>query len=133
MAVLFAVFTEEESKIHSLTINPGTAVYSINERNFQLSTVINEGPIEQENYTPGSVPHKMTIELQSMLPEGEWMVLPHSTDMDYFVTKNLQPLPTLPEKKIYINFFVSVDEDTLVVAKMKVCLRAGSVRSPKIS
>ena len=126
LAIVFSVATEEETEDCSLVTNPGTVTYLLGGRNFQLSIAVGETFGEQQNAISAAVSCPLEIELQSLLSEGEWELLPPTTKMDCFVNSNLLPLPTNSWKKVYASFPVFIDENTFVVAKVGIYLRIGS-------
>ena len=62
---------------------------------------------------------------------GGWKLLPPNAKINYFVDKNLYPLPAQPSKKIYAAFFICPEESTLVTTRVGFCLQPGSFRGAK--
>ena len=72
------------------------------------------------------------MNLFPLVADVDWRLFPSNEQIAYFVSKNLSPLPVKPSKSIYASFFICPENGTLIVAKVKIDLEAGSFRRVRI-
>ena len=123
---VFAVATEKETEIFSSVTTSRKLQYSLNRRNFLLNTNIEQLSAEQRYNELDIFLYRLTINLQFPTPSGELRLLPSNEKINYFVVNKLLPLPVKFSKKMYASFFIFIDKDTFVTARIGVTLQSGS-------
>ena len=139
--VSLAIATEEETDIYTLKSKSDRVGYSIKDREFLFSFVVEEdteeGSLSEQQEDHGldvatnDSSYKIKAELYTPIPGVKLDVLPPTPSMSFLVESNFEPLPKKFVKEIIASFTIFPDEETLVVAKAVICLPMNSFRAKK--